>query len=336
MPEVLSVETEDDLDERAYRAPSGGGGPLGGFGNNSSPWKLIVVLAALTTFAALVGFVVFVRGGSSSPSSSSSTQPNGTSSTLSANDPRVAASQKALTAWGKFAVTGNLDLVKGTFDPSGPQYAELQKEVPALQANPAGDPPYQYTLVAPTSIDTSDKTKATIRGVVHITRPGESEQKLAWDITLSANPSGGWWLSTVASAPADYANQALTAKEDLCTVAKEASQLPSDTAIGTKMNAEADFAAQLGVARQFYGTANDVWKRMVQSAPSNLRNQVATVAAGQQYTVDQLNTVNTQDDYNTMVKNFSNSKVTKDANKALALVSQYTKKQCGVSVDVNS
>jgi hypothetical protein len=123
---------------------------------------------------------------------------------FSAADQRViAGAQQALTAWGEFAVTGDLGKLGDTFWKEGPQYQELAKEAPALKSKHLGSPPYKFTLTPSRVLDASGGQKIA-RGTVNVTRPGEQEQTFHWDVYLRKAPGSNpeqWRLWTVADTP---------------------------------------------------------------------------------------------------------------------------------------
>jgi hypothetical protein len=108
----------------------------------------------------------------------------------------VAAVHDALDAWGRFAVSGELGLLEGHFDPAGPQYRQLASESERLAANPIGDPPYGFALAAE-EVRGSGSTVFVVGGVT-VTRPGEPEQTLRWSIEMHLI-GDRWQIWTVTS-----------------------------------------------------------------------------------------------------------------------------------------
>ena len=103
--------------------------------------------------------------------------------------------EAALTAWGEFAVTGDLELVAEVFDVAGPQYAQLRQEAAALAADPIGPPPYVFTLTDP-SLRRPDPDRAVVVADVALERPGEATQVFRWRIVMRW-VGGDWLLWTV-------------------------------------------------------------------------------------------------------------------------------------------
>ena len=121
-----------------------------------------------------------------------------TTTTAAALSPEVAvldAMDRALAAWGEFAVTGDLTLVAGLFVVHGPQLEQLRGEAAALLAEPLGPPPYVFEVHDPV-VTIDDPGEAIVAAQVVMTRPGESPQEFDWRIHLH-QIGGTWQLSTV-------------------------------------------------------------------------------------------------------------------------------------------
>jgi hypothetical protein len=114
----------------------------------------------------------------------------------------LADSRQALQDWGRFGVTGDLNLVKGSFWPNGPQYKELVREAPGLRQRPIGPPPYQFVLEDPVTVLQAGSDRL-VRGVVKSTRPGQPTRSFRWDIYMRQDRSAGgrWRVWTVANTP---------------------------------------------------------------------------------------------------------------------------------------
>jgi hypothetical protein len=105
---------------------------------------------------------------------------------VEASDPRVLAVREALSAWGQFAVSGDLGSLAGYFDPAGPQYRQLASESVRLRAAPLGGPAYEFLLAE------EEVSGDVVDGRVTVRRPGEPDQVFRWSIELRR--SGGRWL----------------------------------------------------------------------------------------------------------------------------------------------
>jgi hypothetical protein len=97
-----------------------------------------------------------------------------------------------------FAVSNDLDDVKKSFWPNGPQYKQLSEESKDRKA--LGPPPYTVTMSDAKVIKPGDREdQRVLRGTVQMTRPGEKPQTYDWDVLLQADPAAGgrWRLWTV-------------------------------------------------------------------------------------------------------------------------------------------
>ncbi|HEX8859385.1 MAG TPA: hypothetical protein VGC06_09925 [Actinomycetes bacterium] len=120
----------------------------------------------------------------------------------SAQDKLIADSRQALADWGRFGVSGDLNQVKRSFWPDGPQYKQLVRESPQLKQHPIGPPAYQFTLEDPVTVLQAGKDRL-VRGVVKSTRQGTPSRSFRWDIYMRQDLSAGgrWRVWTVANSP---------------------------------------------------------------------------------------------------------------------------------------
>lgn len=114
----------------------------------------------------------------------------------SSPDPRTVLSD-GLAAWGRFAVTGDLDMVAPWFSSDGPQWERFESEAPDLSADPLGDPPYRVTVEA--GDPEGDANEMTVEGRVTFVRTGEPSQTFRWRIVLR-NETDGWRIWTAEEA----------------------------------------------------------------------------------------------------------------------------------------
>jgi hypothetical protein len=115
----------------------------------------------------------------------------------------VADSRTALQDWGRFGVSGDLNAVKASFWPQGPQYKELTQESPQLRQHPLGPPAYQFALTGAPQVLPAGGNQRIVRGVVTTSRPGKPTRSFRWDIYLRPDTSAGgrWRVWTVANTP---------------------------------------------------------------------------------------------------------------------------------------
>jgi hypothetical protein len=114
----------------------------------------------------------------------------------------LADSRQALRDWGRFGVSGDLNVVKASFWPNGPQYQQLAREAPRLRQRPLGPPAYQFVLEGPVVVLEAGGDRL-VRGVVKSTRQGEPTRSFHWDIYMRQDRGAGgrWRLWTVANSP---------------------------------------------------------------------------------------------------------------------------------------
>jgi hypothetical protein len=108
----------------------------------------------------------------------------------------VVAAETALIAWGQFAVTGDVELLEHSFDTSGPQYRELAGEAPGITADPLGPPPNDVRLET-ARVDEASVNEAVVAVSVAWARPGEPDQRFAWDVVIRRSVTDQWFLWTV-------------------------------------------------------------------------------------------------------------------------------------------
>ena len=124
---------------------------------------------------------------------------NRAATTTTTLDQRVVADgEKALSDWGRFAVTNNLADVKDSFWANGPQYKLLAQQAKGRKA--LGPPPYTMTLTDVKVIKPGTRDdQRVLRGKVQMTRPGEKPQRFNWDVWLQVDTAadGRWRLWTI-------------------------------------------------------------------------------------------------------------------------------------------
>lgn len=104
----------------------------------------------------------------------------------------IEAVEEAMTAWARFADTGDLATVAGIFAKDGPQFRQLSAE--AARAAGRGGAPYLFVLSDPTVLQ-----PGLVRGSVVVSRNDETDQVFLWDIELRAI-DGRWQVWTVRTA----------------------------------------------------------------------------------------------------------------------------------------
>ena len=112
-------------------------------------------------------------------------------STPDLRDP-VEATRSALAAWGEFAGSGDLSLLRASFAAEGPQLRQLEQEAARMER--AAGESYRVSL-SDATFEAGDDT-ATVTGIVAWSRTGESDQVYRWAIELRL-VDGTWQLFTV-------------------------------------------------------------------------------------------------------------------------------------------
>jgi hypothetical protein len=112
----------------------------------------------------------------------------------------VADAQRALDAWGRFAVLGDVAIVEPWFAADGPQLAQLRSESEATAAVRLGGAPYEFELTEPVLVE-AEAGAHVIRSAVTVSRPGEIVQRYEWDIEMRRSAeTDRWQLWTVKTA----------------------------------------------------------------------------------------------------------------------------------------
>lgn len=195
MNEILEIEIDGETEkhhgsERAGRAPA---------------WGLPVAVALAGALVLAVLMTVVVPGltdGRNTPAPmdpASGRAPEAQAppqdEDLVSLDP-IDAADAALDAWARFAVTGDLTLLDGTFDPNGPQYELLETEAGNRSTSTPDAIPYEIEF-SNVSVDESKDLETVVGATLRWTRSGETEQSFGWDLVLRLGSGDRWLLWTV-------------------------------------------------------------------------------------------------------------------------------------------
>ncbi|MDH3307594.1 MAG: hypothetical protein OEO77_08780 [Acidimicrobiia bacterium] len=153
-------------------------------------WRLWAAGALLGTMAVVLVWAVVDRSGDRSttlPETATTTSvesPTGLPTTLPSDDAAAVESalEATLTAWGAFAVTGDLALLAPHVAAHGPRMATFAEEAAVLVADPIGPPDYSVIIDAG-EVLVVDDTASTDRTVT-FRRPGELDQVYRWMFTF--------------------------------------------------------------------------------------------------------------------------------------------------------
>jgi hypothetical protein len=118
---------------------------------------------------------------------------------LAGDDEVIQAIHAALDAWARFAVFGDLDVLRGHFHPDGPQYAQLRTEVDSIRQMGDAGPPYRFHVDQATLHEISRRA-ATVVVDATLSRSGELDRSYYWAIELRHFPDHGWMVWTVSTA----------------------------------------------------------------------------------------------------------------------------------------
>lgn len=107
--------------------------------------------------------------------------------------------QDALDAWGVFAATGNLDVVRETFG-AGPQLEQLRSEAEHPDAVWPGLPAFRFAI-AGSSVSSLNEEAALVRVSIEMSRePGVTADAFSWDIEMRWDGAEERWrLYTVST-----------------------------------------------------------------------------------------------------------------------------------------
>jgi hypothetical protein len=193
MPEDLQIEVDGEPIEHSAR--SGRAAPKWGF-----PAAIAVVGAlAIAVVAAVAIPRLTTELESRSVDANEASTAGASSETMPPlADERAAAVEAALADWGRFAVSGDTDVLADTFDPGGPQFRRLADQASAISAAPPGPPTYTVTM-ASAAVQETAANEAVVSGTVVWSRQGEVDQEYRWEIVLRRSGGGRWLVWTVRS-----------------------------------------------------------------------------------------------------------------------------------------
>lgn len=113
-----------------------------------------------------------------------------------AASPAERAARGALDGWAAFASTGDVDRLRDTFDPAGPQFERLNAEAPTVKGQAIPGIPYRFSATVLRSSAGRDQEQQVVVTDVVVTRPGEADQRFVWELVLRRTDNR-WLLWTV-------------------------------------------------------------------------------------------------------------------------------------------
>lgn len=160
-------------------------------------WGLPAAIAVVGVLALAVIVRVLVPGLMTGQGPAEERRPASDSPAAGASeDTRILAARAALAAWGRFSVSGNLDVLAAHFDPTGPQYRQLEGEAETIRSGVRGGVPYDVSL-AHAQVTNAGSNEALVTAIVTWVKPGEAEQRYSWEVVLRDAGRGQWRLWTV-------------------------------------------------------------------------------------------------------------------------------------------
>jgi len=178
VPEVLEVRTTDDIE---LEEPFAGTPP--------ASWRRVLGVIVVIALALGGAYSVFIHPRSATPGA--------VARAPGADSDVLAAADAALSAWGRFGVSGDLRVVAPAFDQTGPQFARLRQEAGSIAARAPGTPAYTFVMVNPAVLPGAGAGERIVRAQIVASRPGEKDQRFQWDLVLRNGTEKQWLLWTV-------------------------------------------------------------------------------------------------------------------------------------------
>lgn len=101
----------------------------------------------------------------------------------------------ALTAWGRFSISGNLEEVKPYFIEDSTQYNRLKLDAASIASQPPGGAPMTVVMTNPQTFNNKDNPNEwMIRGTTSWTRPGIQDQNFNYEIRMVRDSDRQPWL----------------------------------------------------------------------------------------------------------------------------------------------
>lgn len=190
MPEVMSIEVDEEFDPRPPSSPFGLRGPDGNLN-----YGMIGGIAIAIVLVLMLIFVVVKPFSSEKPPVVATWKPKDPAAKVDFLDlwapasPMATSIQNSLESWAKYYTTANLDDLSFTFDQSGNQYAQLVGSQSQIAAEKETGKPAIIELGHIGKVTRKDNVY-TVRVVVNWTKPGAAEGKVyRWDIDMKEKGS---------------------------------------------------------------------------------------------------------------------------------------------------
>lgn len=239
MPEVMSIEVDEEFDPRPPSSPFGLRDPEGNWN-----YGMIGGIAIAIVLVLLLIFVVVKPFSSEKAAEVSNWKPNDPTQDLNyletypSTSQMHASMQKSLEDWALYYTTGKLTDLESSFDLAGPHYAQLVAGQPTIAKSPEEGDPAIIQLGPIGKVSRKDDIYTT-RVVVTWTKPGSPDpKKYMWDIDMKSFEAG-YVLHSVeetdskAKQPINFcgAVDVIAELDDDKKVAKETSAMPPERAL---------------------------------------------------------------------------------------------------------
>ncbi len=238
MPEVMSIEVDDEFDPRPPKQPFS-------IRDDEGKWNWPMIAGIALAIILLIALILVITKpfSTSKPPEISTWKPHDPTvdieflESYSATSQMVSSVQASLDAMAKFYADGKLDNMEATFDLSGPQYAILVSQQPEVLANGQAGKAAIVQLGPLGEVSRKDNLYKT-RVVVTWTVPGTNDPKEhRWDIDMRAQ-SNRFVLFEItetdssAKPPIDFcgAVDLVAALDDDKKIETETAKMPSDQA----------------------------------------------------------------------------------------------------------
>lgn len=199
MPEVMSIEVDEEFDPRSQESSFAFRDPEGNLNI-----KLVAGIAlAVVLVLALIFVVVNPFGSKAEVGAPSEWKPKDPTVAISflesypAGDPIVTSLENALDGMADFYTSGDMTDVERQFDRAGRQYAILLAEQEEVIADPDLEGPAEVRLGPVGEVSQVDNVYI-VRAIVNWTIPGKEGDVFEWDITMLREGPSNYLLSMIA------------------------------------------------------------------------------------------------------------------------------------------
>lgn len=254
MPEVMSIEVDEEFDPRPPSSPFGLRDPEGKLN-----WGMIAGIAIAIILVIALILVVAKPFEKAKPPVVSTWTPKDPTKDINFlesypdTSPMVASLQNSLEAWAKYYTTADLKDLISTFDLAGNQYALLVEQQPAIAANPEPGEP-AIIEIGPVGKVSRKNDVFTVRAVINWTKPGSPEGKVyKWDIDMKSKENI-FILNTVRDTDPTQKQPV-----DFCGAVNIVAGLDSDDEIAKNLG-DFDPAKQVELLNQAYDLKVKAWE----------------------------------------------------------------------------